>query len=57
VEIICCTLNSAGCEKLLSRKNLIEAVIIDEASQCVEIESLIPMLFSPKRVILIGDPC
>jgi len=32
-EVICCTLGSAGSERLERFKNLIEAVIIDEASQ------------------------
>jgi senataxin len=43
-------------EKLKILKDFIEAVIIDEASQCIEIESLIPLKYSPNRVILIGDP-
>jgi len=43
-------------KKLNVLYDYIEAVVIDEASQCVEIESLIPLKYSPNRVILIGDP-
>jgi senataxin len=55
-EIICCTLSSAGSDKLESIKNSIDTVIIDEAAQAVEPTTLIPLQYSPKRVILIGDP-
>lgn len=40
-DIICCTLNSSGAEFLRGRLN-IDSLVIDEASQCIELESLIP---------------
>ena len=55
-EIICCTLSSSGSDRLKDVKNYIEAIIVDEATQCIELETLIPLQHSPKRVILIGDP-
>ena len=32
-DIICCTLSSAGSDKLEKFKDFVEAVIVDEASQ------------------------
>ena len=34
----------------------IDAVIVDEAAQCVEALSLIPLKFRAKRYVLVGDP-
>jgi senataxin len=55
-DIICCTLASAGSDKLEKFREYIEAVIVDEASQCTEPSNIIPLQYSPKKLILIGDP-
>jgi senataxin len=31
-------------------------VIIDEASQAIELSALIPLKYQPKHTILVGDP-
>lgn len=55
-EIICCTLNSAGSEKLDRIEHSVEAIIIDEAAQATEPTTLIPMRFKANKIILVGDP-
>jgi len=51
--VICCTLVSAG--KALIREQTFSTVIIDEASQSLEPETLIPLSNDTKRYILVGD--
>lgn len=53
-SIVCTTLSSSGSETLNAEK--FNLVIIDEACQATEISSIIPLKFSPDKVILIGDP-
>ena len=36
---------------------LFDAVIIDEAAQCVEPACLIPFRFKARRYVLVGDHC
>ena len=55
-EIICCTLNSSGSEKLDRYYHNIEAIIVDEAAQCTEPSNIIPLRFKANKLILIGDP-
>ena len=55
-EIICCTLNSSGSEKLDRYDHRIEAVIVDEACQSTEPSCIIPLRFRANKLILIGDP-
>lgn len=55
-EIICCTLNSSGSEKLDRYEHNIEAIIIDEAAQATEPTNIIPFRFKANKVVLIGDP-
>lgn len=55
-DIICCTLNSSGSEKLDRLESGIETLIIDEAGQCTEPENLIPLRFKASKIVLIGDP-
>jgi len=58
-QIICTTLSQMGkrlVQDYFSKANIsIEYLIIDEACQSVELSSLIPMQYKPKKVILIGD--
>lgn len=55
-EIICCTLNSSGSEKMDRYYHNIEAIIVDEAAQCTEPSNIIPLRFKANKLILIGDP-
>lgn len=55
-EIICCTLGSAGSEKLDRFIHMTEVVIVDEASQCTEPSNIIPFRFDPAKFVLVGDP-
>ncbi|KAI8055833.1 AAA domain-containing protein [Syncephalis plumigaleata] len=54
-HIICSTLSSSGHELLTSTRVRFETVLIDEASQCVELSSLIPLQYDAQRCILVGD--
>ncbi len=70
-DIVICTLNFSGSslfEFLIEKptqsptsfysplKPTFNAVIVDEASQCLELESLIPLRFNCNKVIQVGDP-
>ena len=55
-DIICSTLNSAGQEKMRILKNNIEVLIVDEAAQSTEPNNLIPLLYFPSKIVLVGDP-
>ncbi|PVV02728.1 hypothetical protein BB560_002818 [Smittium megazygosporum] len=55
-DIICCTLSSSGHEIMSFMARQFETVIIDEASQAVELSCIIPLRYAPKRCILVGDP-
>lgn len=55
-EIICCTLNSSGSEKMDRYYHNIECIIVDEAAQCTEPSNIIPLRFKANKLILIGDP-
>ncbi|GLB38538.1 putative SEN1 N terminal [Lyophyllum shimeji] len=53
-DVICSTLSGSALE-LLGRFEF-EMVIIDEAAQCVELSSLIPLKYRSKRCVMVGDP-
>ena len=53
--ILCTTLNNAGNERLKKNKLTYDYLIIDEACQCVEPSSLIPLCHGIKNLILVGD--
>lgn len=55
-DIICCTLNSSATDKLNRFRNEIDVLIIDEAAQATEPNTLIPLQYGPKKVVLVGDP-
>ena len=55
-KIVLATLSSAGSQILLNSNQVFDTVIIDEAAQAVEIQTLIPLRYSAKRAIFIGDP-
>ncbi len=52
-QVICCTCVGAGDHRLKGLK--FRAVVLDEATQAVEPEALIPVVHGPKQVVLIGD--
>ena len=54
-KIICSTLSMSGCNKISHLKNKIEYLIIDEACQSTEPETLIPFDLNPNKVVLVGD--
>ena len=54
-SILCTTLNNAGNEKLKKTHITYDYLIIDEACQCVEPSSLIPLCHGIKKLILVGD--
>ncbi|KAJ7175856.1 SEN1 N terminal-domain-containing protein [Mycena filopes] len=53
-HVICATLSGSGSDALQDLE--IEMVIIDEASQSIELSALIPLKYQPKHTILVGDP-
>eukprot|EP00916_Digyalum_oweni_P020809 GHVL01034671.1.p1 GENE.GHVL01034671.1~~GHVL01034671.1.p1 ORF type:complete len:794 (-),score=133.43 GHVL01034671.1:370-2505(-) len=55
-RIVCATLSVCGGRDLTSVSEPFDTVIIDEASQGVEISTLIPLKLGGKRLILVGDP-
>lgn len=54
--IVCSTLSSSGTEKLKYIGGQIQVVIVDEAAQSTEPTTLIPFLYNPQKIVLIGDP-
>lgn len=55
-KIICSTLSMAGSNILTSLNMKFDTVVIDEASQAVELATLIPLRYNCERLILVGDP-
>ncbi|ODV91135.1 hypothetical protein CANCADRAFT_12256, partial [Tortispora caseinolytica NRRL Y-17796] len=55
-DIICATLSGSAHDILKSISPVFETVIIDEACQCIELSTLIPLRFGCTRCILVGDP-
>ena len=53
--ILCTTLNNAGNERIKKKNLTYDYLIIDEACQCVEPSSLIPLCHGIKNLILVGD--
>ncbi|AFZ81558.1 hypothetical protein BEWA_009720 [Theileria equi strain WA] len=56
-EIVCSTLSGCGSKELYGLANCFDTLIIDEATQAVELSTLIPLNLGCKRAILVGDPC
>ena len=55
-DIICSTLSGAAHDVLSSLGIKFDTVIIDEACQCTELSSIIPLRYGCKRCIMVGDP-
>ncbi|KAF2159534.1 hypothetical protein M409DRAFT_30009 [Zasmidium cellare ATCC 36951] len=55
-HVICGTLSGSGHDMFQSLNIEFETVIIDEAAQCVEMSSLIPLKYGCIKCIMVGDP-
>ncbi|XP_066466707.1 probable helicase senataxin isoform X2 [Tiliqua scincoides] len=60
-NIICCTLSMSGLSLLESTfrrqgYDPFSCVIVDEAGQSCEVETLIPLIHGCKKLVLVGDP-
>ncbi|XP_074911563.1 putative helicase senataxin isoform X3 [Buteo buteo] len=60
-DIICCTLSTSGgslLESAFLRQGLdpFSCVIVDEAGQSCEVETLIPLIHRCNKLVLVGDP-
>ncbi|KAK4986551.1 DEAD-box type RNA helicase [Elasticomyces elasticus] len=55
-HIICGTLSGTGHEMFQNLNIEFETVVVDEAAQCVEVNSLIPLKYGCSKCILVGDP-
>lgn len=53
-DVICTTLSGAGHDYMAQLPFDLETVIIDEAAQCVELSSLIPLKYGCQRCIMVG---
>ena len=54
-DVICCTCAGAGDPRLKNFR--FRAVLMDEATQAVEAEALIPLTLGTKQIVLVGDHC
>lgn len=54
-DVVCCTCSSAGSMKMNDHLKTAKFVLIDEATQSIEPETLIPLSKKPLRVVLVGD--
>ncbi|CAF0735561.1 unnamed protein product [Adineta ricciae] len=55
-KIIVSTLNYCGSARMHQLKSCTEFIIIDEACQSSEADSLLPFRFRCKKIVLVGDP-
>jgi regulator of nonsense transcripts 1 len=54
-DVICCTCVGAGDPRLASSR--FRQVLIDEATQAIEAEALIPIVLGAKQLVMVGDQC
>lgn len=55
-DIICSTLSGSAHDVLATLGISFDTVIIDEACQCTELSSIIPLRYGCQRCIMVGDP-
>lgn len=55
-DIICSTLSGSAHDVLATLGIRFDTVIIDEACQCTELSSIIPLRYGCQRCIMVGDP-
>jgi senataxin len=56
-DVICATLSGSGHDYMSQLPFGFDTVIIDEAAQCVELSSLIPLRYGCQRCIMVGGLC
>ena len=54
-HIVCTTLTGAGLELFTSSTASFDCVVIDEAAQAIEVQTLIPLKYECKRCVMVGD--
>jgi regulator of nonsense transcripts 1 len=54
-DVICCTCVGAGDQRLKNFR--FRQVVIDEATQAIEAEALIPLTMGAKQIVFVGDHC
>ncbi|KAL4855832.1 Regulator of nonsense transcripts 1 [Chlorella vulgaris] len=54
-DVVCCTCSGAGDSRLLNFR--FRRLLIDEATQAVEPETMIPLVMGAKQLVLVGDHC
>eukprot|EP01034_Spumella_vulgaris_P038567 gene38567-47627_t len=54
-QIVFCTLNKSGSATLKDAYKKFNVLIVDEAGQTCEMETLIPFAYMPDKVLLLGD--
>lgn len=55
-KVVCATLSVAGSRELITFAGGFDTVVVDEASQGVELSTLIPLKLNCRRLVLVGDP-
>ncbi|KAF8821446.1 Rna-directed Rna polymerase, partial [Cardiosporidium cionae] len=55
-QVVCATQSVCGSRDMVSFHGGFDTVVIDEASQGVELSTLIPLRLGCQRLILVGDP-
>ena len=54
-HVVCTTLTGAGLELFTSSTASFDCVVIDEAAQAIEVQTLIPLKYECKRCVMVGD--
>ncbi|CAI8501126.1 unnamed protein product [Hanseniaspora opuntiae] len=55
-DIVCTTLSGSAQKQLENLGLFFPTVVIDEACQCTELSSLVPLRYGAKQIIMVGDP-
>lgn len=55
-KVVCATLSVTGAKDLVTFGSGFDTVVVDEASQGVEMSTIIPLKLSCRRLVLVGDP-
>lgn len=55
-DIVATTLSTSGSDRIVKLNRTFDTIIIDEACQCTELSSLVPLRHGTSRVVMIGDP-
>ncbi|CAB03612.1 Helicase sen1 [Schizosaccharomyces pombe] len=55
-DVVCATLSGSGHDLVAHSSLNFSTVIIDEAAQAVELDTIIPLRYGAKKCILVGDP-